>query len=96
MYNKDQIIKYLSEQKDIKSAIKNINNLDGNYNSKVVDNDNQTILFYFDKTNKKKQDIKDLIIKHMEDNGWEKSGYEDIMSLEELKERLNLKIVSDV
>lgn len=89
-YSKIDIIEFLKEQTSIKDAIRNIHDIKSD-KLKVVNCDDDKVLFYFDKDTSDEK-IKYYIIKYMEKYGWEKTGYEDILSLKELMENLNLKI----
>ncbi len=53
---------------------------------------NGKTVFYIGDDIKTRGQLKTRIIKHMEDNAWEKSGYEEIMKLEELLESLEMEI----
>ncbi|CAG7579774.1 MAG: hypothetical protein SLAVMIC_00087 [uncultured marine phage] len=93
MYTIDKIKSYLESQDSIKSAIKNLKELDNTESCKII-NDEDKILIYFDnQLVKTRNDVKNLVLDYMDDNGWERNGYEEVMSLDEVLNYLNLKIV---
>lgn len=94
-YTKEQILTYLKEQKDIPSAVNNIDALGKNL-PYVWCEDSKTILFYF---NRKEVNTESKMIaklyEYMSSQGWEKAEYcNDIsmLSHKEILEYFNLKI----
>lgn len=90
-FTKEEITEFLQKQKTIKDAIKNLDFINKK-SKKVVDHQTGEVLFYIDEEIKTKGDLKLKIIEYMGENGWEKSGYEEIMELKELLKQLDLKI----
>lgn len=59
---------------------------------KVVNYKNETE-FWIGPNIKTKEQLKERIIKHMEEHAWEKSGHEELMTIPELLEYLELKLI---
>jgi hypothetical protein len=89
-YTKDQVIDYLNTQDTIKNAIENIDYINKPNRKVMYDG---KVAFYIHSTITNRGQLKSRLIKHMEDNAWEKSGYEEIMSLDELLESLEMEVV---
>ena len=92
-YSEEEILDFLKNQIDLKSAIKNIKKL--SYNTKVVDKNTNKVLFYFDKTGLTRNNVKLLLINYMKDSGWEFRDYVDTMSLDELIKYMEVDVVDN-
>lgn len=89
-YTKKQIIEFLKTQESIDNAINNINYI-GNKDTKKMMMDGK-VIFFIDKNITTRGQLKKRVIKYMEDNGWEKSGYEEVMTLNELLSHCEMEI----
>ncbi len=89
-YTKEQIIEYLGTQESIENAINNIEYITKTNRKVMYDG---KVAFYIDETITNRGQLKKRIIQHMEDNAWEKSGYEEIMNLDELLNSLEMTII---
>lgn len=93
-YSEEEILDFLKNQIDLKSAIKNIKKL--SYNTKVVDKNSNKVLFYFDKIGLTRNNVKLLLINYMKDSGWNFSKYVYEMSLDEVIKDMEVVIVDNI
>lgn len=93
-YREEQIVDFLKNQIDLKSAILNIKNI--NCDKKVIENNSSKVLFYFNKTGLLRSDVKTLLINYMKDAGWEFSDSVEVMTLDEIIKYMEIKIVDNV
>ena len=89
-YTKEQILTYLNEQPDLKSAIENIDNITTDKRKIVMDG---KTLFYIEDHIKTKGQLKQRIIEYMGEEGWELSGYEEVMKLQEILDICKMKVI---
>lgn len=89
MYSKEKILSYLKDQSDLKSAIDNLNHMD--YDIKVVEKFHPNKVLLYLNSSLSQTEVKQRLIDHMGENGWEYSGYEEIQTLKELCESLEIK-----
>lgn len=88
-FNTTEIKKYLQSQTDLKSAIKNIENI--NSTKKRITYKGKTVL-YIPNDVKSKGKLKEAIVEYMLESGHEMTGYEMDIPLEGLLQMLEYKI----
>lgn len=91
-YSKEQILDYLKQQPNLKSAINNLDNIDSDKKRVVSTIDNKT-LFYIEDHIKTRGQLKKRIIEYMGQEGWELRGDEEYLKLQELLDGCEMKIV---
>lgn len=92
MITKEQVIEFLKEQESLQIALDNVDSI-GKDLPAIINLDTDKVAFYFDKSEiNSASKLKDRIVKHMKDNGWETRDREDYMDLKELMKTFNLKL----
>ena len=93
-FNIQQITMYLESQLNLDGAIRNISNLENEFNSvtKTIKDNKGKVILYIPFEVKTKGEVKKLVIDYMEKNGIEKNDYEEVMNLQELLDSLEWRI----